>query len=52
MKQVFDTIITVLRNPIYFFDVAVITMWLPKLEFIFKAIGRVFRYLFRFMENH
>ena len=38
MKSVFDTIMKVLRNPIYFFDVALVLYWMPRLDFILKAI--------------
>ena len=38
MKGVFDTIMKVLRNPMYFFDVAIVLYWMPRLDFILKAI--------------
>ena len=43
MKGVFDAIMKVIRNPIYFFDVAIVMYWLPRLDFILQAILKVLK---------
>ena len=43
MKAIFDTVIKVMSNPMYMFDVSFVLFWMPRFNFILRAILSFFK---------
>ena len=51
MKGIFDLIMKVFKNPIYVFDVAIVSFMMPRFAFIFRGVYKVLEFLSRLFES-
>ena len=51
MKAIFDMIMNVFRNPIYVFDVAIVSIWLPRFAFLFRGFKKLLDFFARIFEG-